>query len=322
MELKYKNFKEYNWAYSDEWTNYYNNLFPSPPITKLLHYKKKFYKNFIDPDFDIDYIPPEGEKIEAEYKPPQDVIDKTLKKYKNNNQNNNNNLSEEGKKSNYQKIVEKYELSKQNYKPINSNILKYFQLLFSFIFIISIPFGIKTYQFVLDAFLIKLFREVGKPSFSKIYLQYLLLNDTFHTLIYIFICSIDNYNYYMLLPLVICLITDSAKDLKNIYFFKNVMYKVTLSEKDIIQNKTHIEIIIGFLQIIGVLFGINTFKIPIIYWNFLRFRYLVNPYVYKSFEELNKKVNQIKENERIPKFIVNLISKIQLIFNYFGNIKF
>ena len=322
MELKYKNFKEYNWAYSDEWTNYYNNLFPSPPITKLLHYKKKFYKNFIDPDFDIDYIPPEGEKIETEYKPPQDVIDKNLKKYENNNQNNNNKKSGERQKSNYQKIVEKYELSKQNYKPINSNILKYFQLLFSFIFIMSIPFGIKTYQFVLDTFLIKLFREVGKPSFSKIYLQYLLLNDAFHTLIYIFICSLDNYNYYMLLPLVICIITDSAKDLKNIYFFKNVMYKVTLSEKELIQNKTHIEIIIGFLQIIGVLFGINTFKIPIIYWNFLRFRYLVNPYVYKSFEELNKKVNQIKENERIPKFIVNLISKIQLIFNYFGNIKF
>ena len=322
MELKYKNFKEYNWAYSDEWTNYYNNLFPSPPITKLLHYKKKFYKNYIDPDFDIDYIPPEGENLETEYKPPQEVIDKNLKKYKNNNQNNNNNISGEDQKSNYQKIVEKYELSKQNYKPINSNILQYFQLLFSFIFIMSIPFGIKTYQFVLDTFLIKLFREVGKPSFSKIYLQYLLLNDAFHTLIYIFICSLDNYNYYMLLPLVICIITDSAKDLKNIYFFKNVMYKVTLSEKELIQNKTHIEIIIGFLQIIGVLFGINTFKIPIIYWNFLRFRYLVNPYVYKSFEELNKKVNQIKENERIPKFIVNLISKIQLIFNYFGNIKF
>ena len=320
MEQKYKNFKKYNWAYSNEWTTYYNNLFPSPPITKLLHYKKKFYKNYIDPDFDIDYIPPEGEKLETEYKPPQEVIDKNLRKNK--NQSNNNNVSGEGQKSDYEKIVEKYEISKKNYKPINSNIFKYSQLLFSFIFIISIPFGIKTYQFVLDAFLIKLFREIGKPSFSKLYLQYLLLNDTFHTLIYIFICSIDNYNYYMLLPLVLSIIIASAEDLKNINIFKNVIHKVTTNEKELIQNKTHIEILIGFLQIIGVLFGINTFKIPIIYWNFLRFRYLVNPYVYKSFEELNQKVNKIKENDRIPKFIINMINKIQIIFKYFGNNKF
>ena len=60
----------------------YNNLYPSPPITKLLYYKKKFYRNNIDPDFDINYIPPEGEEMETEYKPPLDVIEKNLKNNK------------------------------------------------------------------------------------------------------------------------------------------------------------------------------------------------------------------------------------------------
>ena len=82
MNKKYKLFKEYNWAYSDDWKNYYNNLYPSPPITKLLYYKKKFYRNNIDPDFDINYIPPEGEEMETEYKPPLDVIEKNLKNNK------------------------------------------------------------------------------------------------------------------------------------------------------------------------------------------------------------------------------------------------
>ena len=319
MDQKYKIFKEYNWAYSNDWKTYYNNLYPSPPITKLLHYKKKFYKNYIDPDFDINYIPPEGEKIETEYKPPPDVIEKNLKKNK--NQNNVNNLNEENQKSNYQKILEKYELSKKNYKPIKLNIFKYSQLFFTFLFIISIPFGIKTHTFALDSFLIKLFREIGKPSFAKLYLQYLLLNDTFHTLIYIFICSIDNYNYYMLLPIIISSFISFLEDFKDNNCLKKYLLEIEKFKIELIQNKTHIEVIIGFLQIIGVLLSINTFKTPIIYWNFLRFRYFINPFVYKSFEELNEKINKIKEKKTMPKFVNYIITKIQLMFNYFGNIK-
>ena len=320
MNKKYKLFKEYNWAYSDDWKNYYNNLYPSPPITKLLYYKKKFYRNNIDPDFDINYIPPEGEEMETEYKPPLDVIEKNLKNNK--KENNNNNFNEEKQKSNYQKILEKYELSKKNYKPINLNIFKYSQLFFSILFIISIPFGIRTHTFALDSFLIKLFREIGKPRFSKLYLQYLLLNDTFHILIYIFICSIDNYNYYMLLPIIISTFICFVEDFKDCNFINKYLSEINTLKTDLIQKKTHIEVIIGFLQIIGVVLSINTFKMPIIYWNFLRFRYFINPFVYKSFEELNLKLNKIKERKTIPTFINYIINKIQLIFNYFGNVKF
>lgn len=318
MERKYKKFKEYNFAYSNEWKNYYSNLYPSPPINKLLHYKKKFYKYYIDPDFDINYIPPEGEKIETEFKPPPEIVEKNLKKM--NKQKDINNHDENIKKSDYEKIVEKYELSKKNYKPMNSNIFKYSQLLFFIFFIISIPFGIKTHQLALDGFLIKLFREIGKPIFSKAYLHDLLLNDIFHTLIYILLCMIDNYNYYMLLPILISTIIAFAEDFGDSKIINNIFSKIINSKEDIIQNKTNIEVLIGFLEIIGVFIKINTLKVPIIYWNILRFRYLVNPYVYKSFEEINKKVNLLKENKSIPSYIKYIINKIQLMFIYFGNI--
>ena len=318
MEQKYKKFKEYNFAYSSDWNNYYNNLYPPPPITKLLHYKKKFYRNYIDPDFDVDYIPPEGEKLETEYKPPPDIIEQHLKKMK--KESDNNNYKDNKEKSNYQNIVEKYEESKKNYKPLHSCIFKYSQLLFSVFFLISIPFGIKTNQLAFDAFLIKLFREVGKPIFSIKYLQLLLLNDHFQSLVYIFLCSIDNYNYYMLLPVVISIIIITAEDFKELEVFKKYISKINDSKDELILNKTHIEVIIGFLQIIGIIIGINTLAVPIIYWNFMRFRYIVNPFVYKSFEKLNKKVDIIMENETIPNFVRYITKKIQLMISYFGNI--
>ena len=104
MEEKYKRFKKFNWAYSDDWQHYYRNLYPSPPISKLLHYKKKFYRNYIDPDFNINYIPPEGEIQETEYTPPPEIIEKNLRKLKKEKQQNNNlEEEEEEEKSSYDK---------------------------------------------------------------------------------------------------------------------------------------------------------------------------------------------------------------------------
>ena len=62
MEEKYKKFKEYDWVTSEEWQAYYRNIYPTPPPSKILRYKKKFYRNKIDSDFDIDYKPPEEEQ--------------------------------------------------------------------------------------------------------------------------------------------------------------------------------------------------------------------------------------------------------------------
>ena len=328
MDKKYKKFKKYNWAYSDDWQNYYRNLYPSPPISKLLHYKKKFYRNYIDPDFDINYVPPEGENQETLYTPPPEVIEKNLKKLKkdkNNNQENNNEDKEE-EKSQYDKLLEKYELSKKNCRPINSIILKYSQLILLLLFIFSIPVGIKTNQFALYAFLIKVIREVGKPYFSKKYFQCLLMNDSFHSLLYIFLCYLDYFNYYMILPIAISTIIAIAEDFKDnnlgFNYINNYISTVNKVKEKLIEDKTYIEVIIGFLEIIGASIGINTFKTPIIYWHILRFRYIVNPYVNQSFGELNQIVNKFKKNNKCPNFLSYIIEKMQSVFNYLGNISF
>ena len=322
MDRKYKKFKKYNWAYSDEWQNYYRNLYPSPPISKLLHYKKKFYRNYIDPDFDINYIPPEGENQESAYTPPPEVIEKNLKMLKKEQKKNEPNNDNEEEKSPYEKLIEKYELSKKNCRPINSSIFKYSQLIFLLLFILSIPIGIKTNQFALYAFLIKVFREVGKPSFSKLYFQCLLMNESFHTLIYIFLCYLDYFNYYMILPVTISTIVSIAEDFKDnnlgFQYINNYISSVNKVREKLIQDKTHIEIIIGFLEIIGASIGINTLKTPIIYWHILRFRYIVNPHVNKSFNIFNQEVDRFKKNSKCPKFIRFIIEKIQIMFNYFG----
>ena len=79
-----------------------------------------FYRNYIDPDFDINYIPPEGETQETEYAPPPEVTKKNLKKMKKENKKNdgeekNKDSDEEENEeiSSYDKLLDKYELSKK-----------------------------------------------------------------------------------------------------------------------------------------------------------------------------------------------------------------
>jgi len=326
MEIKYKKFKKFNFAYSNDWQNYYRNLYPPPPISKLLHYKKKFYRNYIDPDFDINYIPPEGEAEETAYTPPPEVIEKNLKKLRREKARQNGELNDdyEEEKTPYEKLIEKYELSKKNSKPLNSVVFKYSQLLFLLLFILSIPIGIKTNQLAFYGFIIKVFREVGKPYLSKKYFQCLFLNDSFHTLIYILLCIFDNFNYYMLLPVAISSIVAISEDLKYnklvFNYINNYISSVNKVKEKLIQDKTNLEVTIGFLLIIGTSIGINTFKTPIIYWHVLRFRYIVNPYVNQSFAELNKIIENFKESSKCPGFLKYIIGKIQSMFYYLGSI--
>lgn len=39
-----QNFVCFDWATSDAWQEYLMNLYPTPPLNKLLKWKKKFYK--------------------------------------------------------------------------------------------------------------------------------------------------------------------------------------------------------------------------------------------------------------------------------------
>lgn len=51
-----ENFVCFNWATSESWQEYLTNLYPTPPLNKLLKWKKKFYKTHQDPSFDVNSV--------------------------------------------------------------------------------------------------------------------------------------------------------------------------------------------------------------------------------------------------------------------------
>ncbi|KAL8440016.1 hypothetical protein Efla_004932 [Eimeria flavescens] len=63
-----ENFVCFDWAKSEAWQEYLSNLYPTPPLNRLLKWKKKFYKAHQDPSFDPNSVRVD-EVLKGESKP-------------------------------------------------------------------------------------------------------------------------------------------------------------------------------------------------------------------------------------------------------------
>ena len=318
MEEKYKKFKEYDWVTSEEWQAYYRNIYPTPPPSKILRYKKKFYRNKIDSDFDIDYKSPEEEQSNS-YTGYSGSSTSSSSTSSNNNTNTSNQES-----FSTEQTFETYKAAQTLTRPIQSSLLQGLETLLLFLFIFSLPLKYKTSLIGIIAFLVRTIRIVGIPRFEMTYLQAFILNDACHTLLFTVQSLADRMNYYMILPVAISAIIALCDNLRalNLTFggVKKYVDLINNKKEDIIQSKSHIEVAIGFVCVAGIFLKINSFLTPIIYWQLLRVRYTLNPYIKQSFVELNNKANEIKNSPKCPAPLKLVIDKVQWVFSYMSKL--
>ena len=300
MEEKYKKFKEFEWEKSKEWQLYWSNLYPTPPVSKIERYKRKFYKNKIDSDFDIDYKPSETSNSNSNY-------------------NSNSNSTFTDSNSGYS-----YTYAFPPFKPINSVLLKTIETYLLFFFLFSLPFRFYSKQIAFVAYLIRTLRLNGIPKWKVEYLQGLMGIDSVHVFFYSLVLFIERFNYYLILPVALAAVIDSCeniKDDKNLNVFKKYFDLVLKNKENLLQERANIEVGIGFLLIVGVFLKLNSFLLPIIYWQLMKVKYFLQPRIKKSFEILNSYVNKFKNSQNCPNLMKIVIEKIQWLFEYFGKVE-
>ena len=302
MEEKYKKFKEFEWEKSKEWQLYWSNLYPTPPVSKIERYKRKFYKNKIDSDFDIDYKPSETSNSNSNY-----------------NSNSNSNSTFTDSNSGYS-----YTYAFPPFKPINSVLLKTIETYLLFFFLFSLPFRFYSKQIAFIAYLLRTLRLNGIPKWKVEYLQGLMGIDSVHVFFYSLVLFIERFNYYLILPVALAAVIDSCeniKDDKNLNVFKKYFDLVLKNKENLLQERANIEVGIGFLLIVGVFLKLNSFLLPIIYWQLMKVKYFLQPRIKKSFEILNSYVNKFKNSQNCPNLMKIVIEKIQWLFEYFGKVE-
>ena len=294
MEVKYKQFSNFDWTKSSEWQSYYTNLFPTPAANKIDYYKRKFYRLKIDNDFDVNYFPPVN----------------------NSSSNTNNNYSSSSFSTNYTPP------SPTHIENKNISLAEAFVWL---IFIQSILFQFHTLKLAAIALLLRTYNRVGIIKFSMEFAQILFLDEHFQLLLYSLLFMIERFNYFVLLPLLVTAILNLS------YFIskygstlptaitnsiKPYSEKILAKRVELAKARSNIEIAIGFLLVIGILFGINSFLTPIFYWQYMRFKYIVNEDIKAAFTRLNQFINQKKVT--LPSVFQLGISKIQQFAEYMG----
>jgi hypothetical protein len=286
MEEKYKKFLEFDWTKSTEWQLYYSNLYPTPPGNKILTYKKKFYKNKIDPDFDDKYLPPE----------PSTTSNTQQQSYAQPN----------------------YPMPSTTASPI-LGILEAFVWL---IFLGSVIINYHTLKIACVALLIRVIKRTGKPSFTLQYAQLIFLDEHFQLLLYALLFFIDRSNYFTLVPLIITGILNIGEHFRNnarVFSFLKPYCTIIVNKRvQIAQTRSDIEVAIGFFLVIGIFLGLNAFFLPIFYWQYLRFKYIVNEDCKRTFGKMNHYLEAFKTKPSIPSPVKFIISKIQQFASYLG----
>ena len=306
MDEKYKQFLEYNWVDSKEWQLYYSNLFPTPPPSKILRYKKKFYRNKIDSNFDIDYEPPKQEETSQQ----------NNAQSQNYNQNYSNQTNQEAFSN--EQTFETYKAAQTLARPINSQPLFLIETISLILFIVSLPIRYKTNLLAIIAFLIRTIRLVGIPQFNMTYLQATLMNDACHTLLFAVQIILERLNYYLLFPVIISAVIALCENLKKMNIKLPYVDLINNKKEEIIQSRSHVEVAIGFVSIIVIFLKLNSILTPIIYWQMIRVRYTLNPYIKESFKEINNYANQIKNSDKCPGIVKTIIDKVQWGVEYLG----
>ena len=148
--------------------------------------------------------------------------------------------------------------------------------------------------------------------------------DSVHVFFYSLILFVERFNYYLILPVALAAVVDSCENLKNekqLEMFKKYFDLVLSRKESLLQDRANVEVGIGFLLIVGVFLKLNSFLLPIIYWQLMKVKYFLQPRIKKSFEMLNANVNKFKNNKNCPGAIKFAIEKIQWLFEYFGKIE-
>ena len=285
METKYKIFQEFSWKDSTEWQNYYRDLYPTPPGTKIEYYKKRFYKLKIDSDFDVAWTPSENTTTNSNTSRPQAATTTSM-------------------------------------NTGVSKIASHFEAISWLFFIITIFYQVHTLKIGSLALIIRIFRRVGRPRFTMDYAQGLFMDEHFQMLMYVILLMIDRITFFSLLPIAITAVLNlSIYVRQNQAIFRPLVPycdKVVAKRVEIAKSRANSELGIGFYFVFGVLFGLNSFVLPIFYWQYLRFKYIVNEDTKAAFARLNTFTNSIKNKPWLPGGVKYLINKLQEFFEYLG----
>ncbi|MFM7853428.1 MAG: hypothetical protein ACKO96_16290, partial [Flammeovirgaceae bacterium] len=119
--------------------------------------------------------------------------------------------------------------------------------------------------------IIRVFRRIGFPKLKMEFAQNLFLDEHFQLFLYTCLFFIDRLNLFVLVPLQITAVLNIADFFKTYMKIKAFDY-IFRKRVELAAIRANSEVAVGFFLIIGVFFGLNSFVLPLFFWQYMRFK--------------------------------------------------
>ena len=306
MEGKYKEFLGYSFGENEAFRRYIDAIEPPPPLSKIIYYKKKFYRQAVDHEFDINYDP---DKPATQNVPPQEEK-KTEQEEKKG--------SEEQKASEEKKGEDKtIPEDKKDSSPSEKKTLPWltkFQLMLFFVFLCMFPLGLVARSYyhgvpVLLAFLIGVIKKYGLPKFNKMYWQGLFMDDHFHNLVGTIVCITSASSTVIVwFPIILravvfcaeCIMLMSRNGNKLAQIAHKCTGKIAEKREFLMTFKADLEVYAGFYLIGALLMGWVSLVLPLFYWQMMQIKYMISGYTRIALDKLAEQMDTIISNPSCP----------------------
>lgn len=210
-----------------------------------------------------------------------------------------------------------------NYNPSKVDMEFYIYIvetiiLFYFL-ICSIFYNTSSLNIILISFILRFLRMNWPIKLNKDYLAKILPQDIFGFIMY---CLIINFttNYkvyiYIISPIITSILYIIGFQRRHNQFFpqilSNYISKIRNHQNKLIQLRSTTEILILPISIFGIIFGFNSFILPIIYFQFLKMRLNLDVKLQNSLNEIKSYLTRIQTSMKNV-IITSVISKLILV---------
>eukprot|EP00347_Sterkiella_histriomuscorum_P023348 403334989 len=300
MEVKFEAYKKFDWTLNSKWQLYLSNLFPMPPRERLEKLRKKWYRDNIDKEFDLNYEP------SAEGSGSQ-------------HQHSNGGAQQNG----YQQFMNQQQ--QQNAYPDVNPKYKLYQEVLWLLFILSLPFRLYTGFLAFGALFCGIVRRHGFPKFSQEYLQRIAFDDNFLMFTYMSALTMSSGSMIIYIPLLLTAYVEiSPKGLEILNnnpsipfanYFKDTLSKGAQFKQQFIEMRSDFQVYIGIYLIVVWFIGWSSIIQIFLYWQIMRVQYMMSANIQAAFRRIDLKISGILQNPNIPNVFRNIYMKVKSLMS-------
>jgi len=326
MSDKRKAFEEYDFTTDPRWSQYRDNLtFPpnSNEYSLLAKYKQKFYKRYVDPNFEL--------------------FDSTETKTNTNNNNNTNtnNTSTSQQSTNTNRNASSPSSSSRiptQPAPLGSYVFS-IQLLWLVANILVVIHTViyifgnydaygRLFLFAGITYILSLYKNYGRPRFNQEYLAQIMLDDNFQYLMFC-LFFFGKMLTLAIIPIVTCSFFHVCNYFKQLlqtrvpsiyqrygYIFDSILTRQVAA----LNSNANCELFIAVFLFVDIFLSgfLNGILMFIVYMNFLNLRYLRSPYTRSKMDTIGYTLDMYANHPACPGIIRTLYLKIrQTLSSYF-----